>query len=322
MIPLFDAHFDLLSEISFKRKQGKSHVFRDDFYPRFKKGGVKIVIASIYLQGHELNQPFYYAMEQLGFFYEELRESPELLMLIRTKEDLALCQASDKIGLLLSFEGAEPLLKPRDLYVFYELGVRLLGLSWSRRNIYADGCDFVQGPSKKGGLSPAGHELMELAHKLGIIPDVSHLSDEGLEDIIRLDIPLIASHSNANSITPTPRSLKDKYLDILRKKDFGLGVNGAHFIISRDEKTSSIEDFIAHMDYLIKKLGQDKVGLGLDLCSCLSVFKGDEIIKPEVIAHHGQAQQLLGALEDKFGPEITQKIAFDNWYNFFSRHLP
>ncbi|NLY36911.1 MAG: hypothetical protein GX046_06730 [Tissierellia bacterium] len=320
MIPLFDAHFDLLSEISFKRNQGKTHVFKEDFYPILRDGGVKILIASIYLGDHQLKHPFYYAMEQIGCLHEELRESPELIMLIRTKEDLVQCKASDKIGILLSFEGAEPLLKPRDLYVFHELGVRLLGLSWSRRNIYADGCDY-SGDAKKGGLSSAGHELMAYAKKLGIIADVSHLSDEGLEDIMALDVPFIASHSNAHSLTPTPRSLKDKYLDVLKEKDFALGVNGAHFIITRDGKTSSAEDFKAHVAYLTEKLGEDKVGIGLDLCNCLSVFGRSDHSEPEVISHHGESQELLKALEDELGPEITKKIAFDNWYNFFYRHL-
>lgn len=320
MIPLFDAHFDVLSEISFQRNQGKTHVFKEEFYPLMKQGGVKIFIASIYLQEYQLKQPFYYAMEQIGCLYEELRESPELIMLIRSKKDLELCKASDKIGIILSFEGAEPLLKPRDLYVFYELGVRLLGLSWSRRNIYADGCDY-KGQAKKGGLSLNGLKLMDYAKQLGILADVSHLSDEGLEDIIELGQPFIASHSNAHSLTPTPRSLKDEYLHILREKDFALGVNGAHFIITRDGKTSTAQDFVAHVDYLIEKLGEDKVGIGLDLCQCLGVFGRGPASEAEVIPHHGEAQELLGALEEKLGPEITRKVAFDNWYNFFYRHL-
>lgn len=320
MIPLFDAHYDVLSEIALKRNQGKTHVFQTDIYPLLREGGVKIFIASLYLRGHQLHHPFYYAMEQIGSLYEELGESPELMMLIRDKNDLERCMASEKIGILLSFEGAEPLLKPRDLFVFYELGVRLLGLSWSRRNLYADGCDY-NGDLKKGGLSRAGVELLEISKKLGILPDVSHLSDEGLEDIIGMNIPFIASHSNADTLTPTPRSFKDKYLSLLRQKDVVVGVNGAHFITTRDGKTCSPEDFLAHVLYLIDKLGEDKVGIGLDLCNHLSVFM-DPDDKPEVIAHHGESQKLLQLLEEELGPDVTRKVAFDNWYNYFARLLP
>ncbi len=321
MTDIFDAHFDLLSDISHKRNQGRKQVFESDFYDKLKTGGVKYLIASIFLEKHQLNNPFYYAMEQIGYLYQEIRESPELLMLIKSKKDLEACKNSKKIGLILSFEGAEPLLKAQDLYTFYELGVRLLGLSWSRRNIYADGCDYREG-NKKGGLTSKGFELVEIARSLGMPIDVSHLSDEGLEDIIALDIPFVASHSNANSITPTPRSLKDKYLDLLKDRDFMLGVNGAHFIITRDGVNADFQDFAVHTDYLIKKLGEDKVGIGLDLCNCLSVFAPADSSKGDVIYDHSSAQELILHLEKTLGSQINEKVAWKNWYNFMMRHLP
>ncbi|NLY72446.1 MAG: hypothetical protein GX079_01960 [Tissierellia bacterium] len=321
MTRIFDAHFDFLSEITSQRNMGNTKVFEKDFYPNLKKGGIKFIVASIYLQDHLLRNPFYHAMEQIGYLHEELRESPELISLIRTKEDLESCLASDKIGIILSFEGTEPLLKPQDLYTFYELGVRLMGLTWSRRNIYADGCDFTEG-LKKGGLSKKGFELIDVAKKLGVIIDISHLSDEGLEDLLELDIPLIASHSNAYSLTPTPRNLKDRYLDKLSKKDFFLGVNGAQFIITRDGKSSSPEDYRAHTKYLVNKLGPDKVGFGLDLCDCLNVFSSPNAVPTDVIGDHSQAQELIECLEEEFEPALVEKLALTNLYDFLKKHLP
>lgn len=316
---VLDAHFDLLSLIAHRRNQGKTHVFEKELYPQLKAGHVKILVASLFLEGHQLQDPFYYAMEQIGCFYEELRESPELMMLIKSKDDLKECLATDKIGFLLSFEGAEPLKRPRDLVLFYELGVRFMGLTWSRRNAYADGCDYDAG-LRKGGLSKLGLQLLEEAKKLGVIPDASHLSQESFEDLINLDMPFVSSHSNAYSLTPIPRSILDKDLDLLKDRDYCLGVNAAHFILTRDGETSSIADFVAHTDYLIKKLGPDKVGLGLDLCDCLDHFDG-AMSGADILAHHGELPALTQALVQHFGQEMAEKIAFDNWYNFLMRHL-
>lgn len=321
MTKIFDAHFDLLSEITSQRNMGNRKVFEKDFYPNLKKGGIKFLIASIYLEGHQLRNPFYYAMEQIGNLYEEIRESPELLSLIKNKEDLESCLNSNRIGIILSFEGAEPLLKPQDLYVFYELGVRLVGLTWSRRNIYADGCDFKEG-LKKGGLTKAGYELLNIAKELGVIIDISHLSDEGLEDLLEENLPLIASHSNANSLTPTPRNIKDKYLDQLREKDFFLGVNGAHFIITRDGESSSPEDYRAHISYLVDKLGPHKVGIGLDLCNCLNIFASPNASGFDVIKDHSQAQDLIECLKKELDLALVEKLALTNLYEFIKRHLP
>ena len=317
---VFDAHFDFLGLIALRRNQGKTHVFKEEFYPHLKKGKVKFLIASLFLEGDQLNDPFYYAMEQIGSLYEELRESPELIMLIKTTEDLTACLNSDKIGILLSFEGAEPLRKPRDLTLFYALGVRLLGLSWSRRNIYADGCDFHD-DLKKGGLSKLGFELIEYASKLGVIIDVSHLSQESFEDVLKLGIPFIASHSNAHTLTPSPRCILDKDLEILRNRDFCLGINGAHFILTRDKKTSSMEDYLAHLDYMVQKLGPDKVGIGLDLCDCLEHFGEPTPGEEDVIPIHSELPQLIEKIEERFGKEQAEKIAMDNWLNFFMKHL-
>lgn len=317
---VFDAHFDLLSLIAYKRNRGKTHVFKEELYPHLEKGKVKLLIASLFLEGEQLHDPFYSAMEQIGCLYEELRETPELMMLVKSKEDLEECLSSDKIGILLSFEGAEPLYRPRDLILFYELGVRLMGLTWSRRNIYADGCDF-DGNLKKGGLSKLGFELIEEANMLGIIVDASHLSQESFEDVMNLKIPLIASHSNAYSLTPTNRCIKDEDLEILRDREFCLGVNGAHFIITRDGKASSPEDYVAHVAYLLKKLGPDKVGLGLDLCDCLEHFSGPTPGREDVIPTHSELPELIQLLREELGDEQAEKVAFSNWVSFFRKHL-
>ena len=321
MIDIFDAHFDLLSDISFRRNQGQKKVFQEVFYDKLKEGGVKYLIAAIYLENHQLQDPFYQAQKQIGHLYQELEESPELIMLIEDKDDLEACKNSDKIGIILSLEGAEPLLEPQDLYIFHRLGVRLLGLSWSRRNIYADGCDYKEG-LKKGGLSKRGYELIDVAKSLGILIDISHLSDEGLEDLLEMDIPLLASHSNAHSITATPRNIKDSYLEKLKDKDFMLGVNGAHFIITRDGVKADFDDYKAHVDYLREKLGPDKVGIGLDLCNCLGIFASEDIKSGDVIYDHSTARELLDHQIVDMNPAQAQDFAWRNWYNFIRRHLP
>ncbi len=96
---------------------------------------------------------------------------------------------------------------PNNLYNFYKLGVRCIGLTWNGKNAFACGCE------EKGGLTAKGEELILLAEKLGVLIDVSHLNNQSLEDVLHFGHgKIFASHSSARSVYDCPRNLTDRQI--------------------------------------------------------------------------------------------------------------
>src|SRR5690625_2063866 len=130
-------------------------------------------------------------------------------MLCKSYDDILEAKRTGKVGILLSFEGVEPLYDDITLLrPFYELGVRFVGLTWSRRNAAADG-SIEDDTFNGGGLTPFGKQLVQEAENLGMIIDVSHLNDPGFDDVLATSKQtIIASHSNSRKITNKLRNLR------------------------------------------------------------------------------------------------------------------
>lgn len=267
---VIDAHFDLLMDVQIQRERGRKKVIETDYLPRFVEGGVNIIIASLFVDSGFLPEMgLRKALSQVSALYEEVNESPDKLMICLNGDDMNVAKQTNKIGFLLSIEGAEPIGTDLSLLrVFYELGVRNLGLVWSRRNAVADGSFFYPTKEgKKGGISSFGVKVIEEAERLGITIDVSHLNDEGFWDVIQFTSkPVIASHSNARALCSTMRNLTDEQIKAIAATNGFIGVNAASLLVGNDDESSTIEQFINHVDHLVTVAGIEHVGLGLDLC--------------------------------------------------------
>ena len=139
---IVDAHLDLLYDIEKKRKMGQNKIIEREYLPEFREGGVNIVVSSIYIDEDFIPElALRKALDQISAFYWELEESGDKIIFAKNVADIDKALKEDKIGILLSFEGVEPLMNDINLFkIFYELGVRGVGLTWSRRNFAADGC--------------------------------------------------------------------------------------------------------------------------------------------------------------------------------------
>ena len=138
------------------------------------------------------------------------------LKVVRTVDELITCLRNDIHAAILHFEGAEAIDTDLDaLEVFYQAGLRSLGLVWSRPNAFAHGVPFAfpRSPDTGPGLTDAGRELVRACNRLGIMIDLSHLNEQGFWDVARLsDAPLVATHSNVHALTPSTRNLTDDQL--------------------------------------------------------------------------------------------------------------
>lgn len=265
-----DGHFDLLMDVQIQRERGRTKVIETDYYQRFVQGGVNAIIAAVFVDSSYLPEMgLRKALSQISALYEEVKESPDKLMICYNGEDMELARESGKIGFLLSLEGAEPIGTDLSLLrVFYELGVRNLGLVWSRRNAVADGSFFSPvKEGRKGGITSFGVKVIAEAERLGITIDVSHLNDEGFWDVMEISTkPFIASHSNARSLCSTMRNLTDEQIKAIASKNGVIGVNAASMLVGDDDSSSHLNQLMDHVDHLVEVAGINHVAIGLDLC--------------------------------------------------------
>lgn len=325
---IIDGHFDLLGDILIKRNSGKTKVIEMEYLDDFIKGGVTTVVASIFIDSiHVPSDSLRQAIEQISVLYAEVIESPDKIMVCKTYADILKAHKENKIGFILSLEGAEPVLSVNILHALYELGVRGFGLAWSRRNMAADGCDF-SGNLKKGGLTSFGIELVNKAVELGMIIDISHLSDEGVTDVFEMtNAPFIASHSNVRAIAKSNRNLTDDQLRKLASRKCVVGINAASLLVADNNEDANEEKLMEHLDYMINIMGDDHVALGFDLCDrFLNSFSINDLkilknIPFDVIKGHSKVSEFIKKLCDKYSVETIDKITHKNWLRIYESIL-
>ena len=168
-----DAHVDLLLELAHREHRlGETEVFARTWLPLLQAGGVGLQVCPVFVD-LEL-QPegsLRAALRQVTALQHAVRDSPDRLIAVRTAADLAAVERGERIGLVLALEGVEPFgyeVATADL--FWELGLRVAGLTWNRRNPFADGA------ADEGGLSRLGRALLARFAELGVILDLAHAS--------------------------------------------------------------------------------------------------------------------------------------------------
>jgi membrane dipeptidase len=209
-----------------------------------------------------------------------MEESPGLFTLCRNTQEIRNAWQKGQLAILLSFEGLEPIGNDLALLrIFYELGVRGIGMTWSRRNYAADGSFFnpVE-EGQKGGLTEFGVKVAREAARLGMYLDISHLNDEGVEDLFHsYQGPVMASHSNCRALVPSMRNLTD---DLIRKLASSGGVMGMNvcstFVGNPDLKKLDEKDLADHIDHIRDLVGTDYVGFGFDFCDEMRDFTKPE----------------------------------------------
>jgi len=324
---IVDGHYDILQDVRKKRLRGAKEVLKTDYYARFLDASVQAIICSIFIDTSDIPSAVQHALEQVESLKQEVEENPDLFCLVTNKADLQHAVSKQKIAFLLNFEGAEPLLSLQLLHTFYRLGVRGLGLAWSRRNLAADGCDFT-GSLKKGGLTKYGIELVQEAQNLSMFIDISHLSDEGVYDVLQYcPHGVIASHSNARAIAANNRNLTDEFIQEIAKRDGMIGLNGCSIIAATNNQEATPDQLVKHLKYLIELAGENHVGFGFDFCDQLFPKDPKATTGPhssfDIVKDYEAIPSFIHLLaESGFTPEILEKISHANWINFLEKQLP
>jgi len=216
------------------------------------------------------------------------------------------------LAAILHFEGAEAIDPELNaLHVFYQAGLRSLGIVWSRPTAFGHGVPFAfpHSPDTGPGLTDAGKQLVRACNRLGIMIDLSHLNEQGFWDVARLsDAPLVATHSNAHALCASTRNLTDKQLDAIKESDGMVGLNFACGFLREDganDADTPLEVMVRQIAYLAEQVVIDRVGFGSD-------FDGAKI--PRELGDVVGMPKLIAALRAHgFDDAALRKIAYENW---------
>ena len=176
-----------------------------------------------------------------------------------------------EIGAIMHLEGAQGIQTFDQLYIYYEIGLRSLGLTWNEENQYATG----QLGNSSRGLTPQGKDLLDVLESLGIIIDVSHLNDKSFWEVLaNTNGPIIASHSNLRKWADHKRNLTDEMVLELSKTGGGIGINLCKGFLSVDQtkhpaNRHCAQEMIKEVVHLIG--GYDSVMMGTDFDGCTIV---------------------------------------------------
>ena len=228
---------------------------------KLQKAHSKVQDFALFINLGETNDPYGRYEEMRNLCTTQIHLYGEHIQHVLSYQDVESVYESGKIGALMSIEEGGVLGGDLDkLKQAYQDGVRLITLTWN----YPNGLGEPHCGEQHKKLTPKGIEFVEAMQDLGIIVDCSHLNDAGTEQLGDiLDVPFVASHSNAREVTAHTRNLPDNLIKLIANKGGVIGLNFAQSFLGTS-LVSRIEDIVKHGLYLINKGGEDVVALGTD----------------------------------------------------------
>lgn len=258
-----------------------------------------------------------YFQTAYDLFRKTVQDYPEEVLWIKDRETLMKLPETGKAGVLLSIEDGRILKGDLErLKDFYQKGVRLITLTWNHVNCigYPNSEDPVL---MSRGLTEFGKEAVEIMHALGMLVDISHLSDGGARDVLSISKkPVVASHSCSRACNPHPRNLSDALLHDLADRGGIVGLNFSPTFLPESPQpggVSRISDMVRHVRHMLDIGGEDCLAIGTDF---------DGLMGESEIASPLEMEDLFTALSNAgISERIIEKIAWKNAYRVLSEAL-
>ena len=342
-LPIFDGHNDVLQSI-YLPKTGKPRPFFERTaeghidLPRMREGGFAGGFFAVFVRSASSTigfpgagpgsaptaydiplpnplDPAYartISIKGMASLFRLEAQSRGQIKVIRTAEELTTALDREIIAAVLHFEGAEAIDPDLDaLEVFYQAGLRSLGLAWSRPNVFAHGVPFKYpgSPDTGPGLSEAGRQLVKACNILGILVDLAHITEQGFWDIAEISrAPLAVTHTGAHALCPSTRNLTDEQLDAIKESDGVLGVNFHVGFLREDgrrDPNTPLSEIVRHIDYIADRIGIEHVAFGSDF---------DGAIMPLDLGDVSGMPKLLNTLRNHgYDNDSLRKITHENW---------
>jgi membrane dipeptidase len=328
---VIDLHFDMLMDLYEKRD--RTNVVATDYLPELEAGNIGVLGAAIYIEDRYMPEMgLRVALDQIARLYAEAEQCARFAI-CKSYQEIVHARKDRKIALLITMEGIEPLGTDLNLLpIFYELGVRAIGLTHARRNAAGDGGIFAPTGSPRDGLTAFGRDVVRQCQTLGVIVDLAHISPAGFEDILAITRkPVIVSHTNPRRYYDIERNISDEQIKMIGERDGVIGVNSV--LVSPSEEESTLDRYIDHIEHIADLIGIGGVGIGFDFFEFIyrqwpeSAQKelAAKFTTPHFIAdlrNHSHVRNLTRRLIERgLSDEQIEKILRGNWMRIFEELL-
>ncbi|MBU5483825.1 dipeptidase [Clostridium sp. MSJ-11] len=301
---IIDLHCDTIYLLEQEKKGG--NLYKNNFsvdIEKLKRGGSLAQFFALFIDKSECKDAKESCIKLMDRFYSEINQYSDHISLARNFQEMQENKDKGKISAFLTIEGGEALKGDMEnLYYFFQNGVRLITLTWNYPNEIGFSSSKDEYVDK--GLTFFGTDLIDEMNRLGMLIDVSHLSDRGFYEVAdRTKIPFIASHSNAREIKPHRRNLTDTMIKVLSEKGGVMGINFYSDFLG-DSHMGMVKDMVAHIKHIRNVGGIDCIALGSDF---------DGIGSPVEIEDISQMDKLIFALEKEgFSFDEMERILYKN----------
>lgn len=257
-----DTHCDTLTAmITQERRLGSPSACGHLDLPRLKAGGVNVQFFAAFIAPEYKEGAMERAVELINLFKKEICDNQSEMMLVKNSHDINTAIQKGKIAAVLAVEGGESLEGKIDsIRLLYDFGVRCLTLTWDLSNELGVGVGDNHNP---GGLTPFGYQVVKEMNQLGMLVDVSHMSERTFWDVLDTSTqPVIASHSNCRELFNHHRNLDNKQIRALSEQGGVIGITFVPAFLSSEN--ASVKNVLDHIDYAVTVGGIDCVCLGSD----------------------------------------------------------
>lgn len=322
-----DMHCDTIYELYFHPEKSLRENDLNIDLMKMQQGDYLLQNFAIFTHLNHTDQPYVQAKAMIQHYKQELKRNEDLIAPVYCFKDIEKNQKENKLSAMLTLEeGAVVEGDLSRLQEFYDLGVRMITLTWNFEN----GIGFPNVQWKQdmtfqdsfhidteNGLTEFGKAYVKEMERLHMIIDVSHLSDAGFYDVLKISKkPFVASHSNARKVCSVARNMSDDMIKQLAKRGGVMGINYAGDFLKESKignERSYIEDMVKHIQHIVSIGGIDCVGLGSDF---------DGISQNLEMDHAGKLPLLETALyQAGFRKEEVEKIFYKNVLRLYQEVL-
>src|SRR5213595_4120612 len=326
-----DLHFDMPMDLYEKRD--RTNVLATEYLSELEAGNIGVLGVAVYIEDRYMPEMgLRVGLDQIARVYAEAEQCTRFAI-CKSYQEILHARKDRKIALLITMEGVEPLGTDLELLrVFYELGIRAIGLTHARRNAAGDGGVYASTGSSRDGLTGFGRDVVRQCEALGVIVDLAHISPAGFEDILAITTkPPIVSHTNARRYYDIERNISDEQIKMIGKRRGVIGINSILVSAAKEERT--LDRYIDHIDYIAILIGIAGVGIGFDFFEFVyrqwpesrqkelaTKFTTPHFI-PE-LRNHSHARNLTRRLIARgFSDDQIEKILRENWIRIFKEVL-
>lgn len=266
------------------REMQTSPEAREQYRDLWRRAGVTVACGT-YSGGHRLSESFEASVRAIAQAYAFVGALEGELIPVLRAADIERAHAEGKCGLVLDFQNTTPYGDdPSRVALFYNLGIRMVQLTYNLQNLVGDGCT----EACQGGLTFFGREVVRALNDLNILVDVSHCSEQVGWDALKVSTaPIVVSHSASKAVAYHDRGKSDELAKAVADRGGYFGVVVVPGFIS-ERPDATLDDFCRHVEHLARTIGIDHVGIGTDKAGPPSSRTGSLIEFPaDMPAQHG-----------------------------------